>query len=378
MDEQKLKAALIKLYQVNLGLGAGERLLVLTDTIRPGEEVNDADRERRSRLLETARLACQVGQEWGAEVNCIKYPSLGMHAVEPPEAAWQIAYGPQIINKLREQKLLEKLLNKTIAADEYMLARELVRRGAGAVEVVVALANYSTTHTRFRKLLTEAAGARYASMPLFDSEMFWGPMDVDWELLAKRTGKVAQALTEAAACRLSAPNGTDLWMSLEGREGLSDDGLLTYAGACGNLPAGEAFIAPLETGAHGNLVIEYAPTYKLDEPITFIFQDSHVVQITGKGEYANTMREHFRKDRRTACIAELGVGTNEKAVRADNILESEKILGTAHIAVGDNLSFGGTNQAPLHVDSLVFAATLELEFPGGKKEKILEGGKLRV
>ncbi len=378
MEEQKLKAALVKLYQVNLDLGAGEHLLVLTDTIRPDEQVTQGDRERRGRLLETARLAARVGRELGAEVAYLEYPSLGMHAMEPPPKAWEAAYGAEIFKKLQEQKLLDKLLNKTISSEGYLLAKELVRRGAGAVGVVIALTNFSTTHTRFRKLLTEAAGARYASMPLFDPEMFWGPMDVDWEALAQHTQKVAELLTEASACRLSGPNGTDLWMSLSERKGLSDDGLLTHPGACGNLPAGEAFIAPQESGAKGRLVVEYAPTYKLDKPITFVFEDSHVVKVEGEGEYANLMRGNFEKDRRTACIAELGVGTNEKATQADNILESEKILGTAHIAVGDNLSFGGTNQAPLHVDSLVFQATLELELPGGKKEKILEEGKLKV
>lgn len=378
MDEQKIKAALAKLYQVNLALQPGESLLVLTDTIRPEEQINQADRKRRGRLLKTAHLARRVGQELGAKVSYIEYPALGMHAVEPPAAAWETAYGTDITGRLREQQLLPKLLDKTINEKEYILAKELVRQGAGAVAVVIALANYSTTHTRFRKLLTEAGGARYASMPLFDPEMFWGPMNVDWNALAARTRKVAEALTEAAACRLTAPNGTDLWMSLQDRTGLSDDGLLTQPGSCGNLPAGEAFIAPRESGANGRLVVEYAPTYRLQTPLTFIFEDSHVMRIEGEGEYAALMRGHFERDRRTACIAELGVGTNEKATRADNILESEKILGTAHIAVGDNLSFGGQNQAPLHVDSLVFAATLELELPGGKKEKILEEGKLKV
>lgn len=379
MDTAKLKAALKKLYAINLALKPGESLLVLTDTIRPGEAVIEADRERRGRLLQTARLAQEVGQELGAKTSYIEYPSLGMHAVEPPEAAWEKAYGEVILGKLRRHQLLTKLINKTISEQEYLEAQELIRQDAtGAVSAVIALANFSTTHTRFRKLLTEAGGARYASMPLFDPEMFWGPMDIDWQLLAGRTRKVARMLTEALGCRLSAPNGTDLWMSLENRQGLSDDGILIEPGKCGNLPAGEAFIAPVETGAYGRLVVEYAPTYKLDKPITFVFEDSHVVRIEGEGEYAALMRGHFERDRRTSCIAELGVGANDKAVRADNILESEKILGAAHIAVGDNFSFGGKNQAPLHVDSLVFQATLELELPGGKKEKILEEGRLKI
>ena len=44
-----------------------------------------------------------------------------------------------------------------------------------------------------------------------------------------------------------------------------------------------------------------------------------------------------------ACrnLAELGIGTNDKASRPDNVLEAEKILGTIHLALGDNTGFGG-------------------------------------
>ena len=33
-------------------------------------------------------------------------------------------------------------------------------------------------------------------------------------------------------------------------------------------------------------------------------------------------------------LAELGIGTNEKAILTGNLLEDEKILGTAHVAFG--------------------------------------------
>lgn len=39
-------------------------------------------------------------------------------------------------------------------------------------------------------------------------------------------------------------------------------------------------------------------------------------------------------------LAELGIGTNPDAKRRENLLESEKIKGTVHLAIGDN-SHGG-------------------------------------
>ena len=68
-------------------------------------------------------------------------------------------------------------------------------------------------------------------------------------------------------------------------------------------------------------------------------------------------------------IAELGIGTNDRATRPDNILESEKILGTIHIALGDNSSFGGRIRTSFHQDFVVFQPTLTLMYPGNKKKE---------
>ena len=52
-------------------------------------------------------------------------------------------------------------------------------------------------------------------------------------------------------------------------------------------------------------------------------------------------------------VAELGIGLNPKAKVTGNILEDEKVIGTAHIAVGNNLSYGGDNDVPLHLDGVI-------------------------
>jgi leucyl aminopeptidase (aminopeptidase T) len=49
-------------------------------------------------------------------------------------------------------------------------------------------------------------------------------------------------------------------------------------------------------------------------------------------------------------LAELGVGTNERARLTGNILEDEKILGTVHVAFGASAGIGGTVSVPIHLD----------------------------
>ena len=59
-------------------------------------------------------------------------------------------------------------------------------------------------------------------------------------------------------------------------------------------------------------------------------------------------------------LAELGVGTNERARLTGNILEDEKMLGTVHIAFGASAAMGGTVSVPIHIDSVVLKPTLTI------------------
>ncbi len=77
-------------------------------------------------------------------------------------------------------------------------------------------------------------------------------------------------------------------------------------------------------------------------------------------------------------IAELGIGTNDRASRPDNILEAEKILGTIHIAFGDNSSFGGKVSTPFHEDYVFYGPTVTAILEDGTRDILLDEGKLVV
>ena len=85
-------------------------------------------------------------------------------------------------------------------------------------------------------------------------------------------------------------------------------------------------------------------------------QKGEVVDLLGGGAVGDEFRQLFRfghddpafKARRN--LAELGVGTNPNAHRPDNVVESEKIRGTVHIGIGDNIHMGGQVEADLHED----------------------------
>jgi leucyl aminopeptidase (aminopeptidase T) len=203
-------------------------------------------------------------------------------------------------------------------------------------------------------------------------------MMVDWQSLAERTRKVAGIVTTATRVTLTTPTGTSLSLGVSGRTAKSDDGLLTEPGSFGNLPAGEAFLAPVEGTTEGVLIIGYAPTRKLVSPLLLRVQQGKVIAIEGDDPYRERLEEKFAESPLNRNIAELGIGTNDRATRPDNVLEAEKILGTVHIALGDNAGFGGIVSTPFHEDYVLYQPTLVTEMPDGQRVTVLENGRLLV
>lgn len=368
--------AFTSLFEVNMGVRRGERILVFSDTIRPDETPAPSDRNRRERLLRVAGEAARFAETTYGKTNFVSFPATAASGAEPPEVLWRAAFGNAIVDALAAEGLLPRLLAKEATMCEVERSRELVLAGRNDVaDVVVALANNSTSHTRFR-LLVNAAGGRFASLPHFDPEMFFTSMLVDWHALAERTKRLAAAVNESAEILVETPNGTRMRFGKAGRQAKGDDGLLTAPGSFGNLPAGEVYLAPLEGTSEGVMVLEYGPTRKLSPPLELIVNNGMVTDIRGDEPHREWLERRFAESGKNRNIAELGIGTNDRATRPDNILEAEKILGTIHIALGDNSGFGGTVQTPFHEDYVFYRPTLTAIAADGSRTELLRDGSL--
>ncbi|MGE5301138.1 MAG: aminopeptidase [Acidobacteriota bacterium] len=367
------------IFRVNLGVKKTERCLIFTDVPSPSETLSPAEYERRSRLKCVAFLASEIGKSFSREVVVREFSATGRHGAEPPRELWEAAFGSRAIDAMNRKKVLGPLLAKTATEQEIREAEKTLDRfKRDAFDVVIALSNYSTSHTRFRDLLTRICGTRYASMPLFEFSMLEGPMDVDWKNLAKISRGIASRVNKAEEVAISTPNGSKLSFSTRGRKALSDAGILTKRGAFGNLPAGEVFLAPVEGSAKGRLVLEWAPTRELSSAVTLVIRDGLVKEVTGEETFAGELRKRLSEREENRNIAEFGIGTNSRAKRPDNILESEKIMGTIHIALGDNSSFGGKVKTPLHQDFVFFRPTVRLVRRDGSVDILMKKGKLQV
>lgn len=226
-----------------------------------------------------------------------------------------------------------------------------------ACDVFICPTSRSLSHTTARKRASEA-GARGATMPGVTEDMLARVMAVDFETMAARSRAVAAAISKASSARITCPRGTDLTLDLSGREGIADDGDLTARGAFGNLPCGEGFVSPI--GGEGTAVVQsLAPLGLSDEPATLTLSGGRLTGAEGGlgPEYLARLTAHGEKG---VNLAELGVGTNDRAILTGNVLEDEKILGTVHIAFGASAGIGGTISVPIHLDSVIVDASLEV------------------
>jgi leucyl aminopeptidase (aminopeptidase T) len=235
----------------------------------------------------------------------------------------------------------------------------VVAEAMAAADVILAPTVQSLSHTAARKRASEN-GARCATLPGVTEDMLARVMSADMEGLRRKGNAVAAALDSASEARITDSNGTDLILDLSGREAIPDAGELTERGAFGNLPCGEGFISPV-TGS-GILVIDgsMAGIGLVDEPIELVIEGGHLTSARWRQGMAfmALLTEHGEEG---TNVAELGIGTNEKAKLTGEILEDEKILGTCHVAFGASAGIGGTVQVPVHLDCVVMKPTLELD-----------------
>jgi leucyl aminopeptidase (aminopeptidase T) len=237
----------------------------------------------------------------------------------------------------------------------------------GACDVFIAATSKSLSHTAARKRANEN-GARGATMPGVTEDMLARVMAVDFDRMAERSRALAALLDGADRAHVTCPRGSDLMLALGGRPGVPDDGDITQVGAFGNLPCGEAYVAPV--GGDGQIIVNSVGGFGIsEEAVTLTVRDGRLVVATG-GIGPEFLARLESVGEQGTNLAELGVGTNDRARITGNVLEDEKILGTVHVAFGASAGIGGTVSIPIHLDVVVTEASLEVD-----GRQVLEQGR---
>lgn len=226
-------------------------------------------------------------------------------------------------------------------------------------DVFILPTSHSLTHTHAR-IAANKSGARGATMPGITVGMMTRTLNADYGQIARLTKKIAARLTKARRATIVTGAGSRLELKIKDRPGHPDTGIVHKPGQFSNLPAGEAYSAPLENGSNGVIVIDgsFAPLGALKKKVVVKVENGYIVDIQGNRTLKGIFNAYGKKER---LLCELGIGTNHKATISGNVLEDEKVLGSIHVAFGNNLAFGGKNDAKIHLDGVTTKPTLWLD-----------------
>lgn len=212
-----------------------------------------------------------------------------------------------------------------------------------------------------------AAGARYLTVP----GLGWGtlrpggPLYADFEALGERARRLAERFDAASEFHLTSPLGTDLRGSFAGRAGRPLWGLADAAGGYAAPPDVEVGAAPVEGTASGTVVIDGSVLFlgpdQLAEPIELSFADGELSDASGPEAWRLLDAIELSGDPRQRTLAEVSIGLNPLARPGGSALELEGIVGGAHVALGNNVPYGGAVAARAHIDCVLLRATLALD-----------------
>lgn len=226
---------------------------------------------------------------------------------------------------------------------------EKIAKAMAQYPLVFCLTKHSLTHTVARREANKK-GVSVITMPGITTDMFlFGAINADYSIVEKETIEKTDHLTKHQKVTIKTGQSDELIIPLGHRKGIASTGVFHNPGDSGNLPSGEAFIAPIEYEAEGTIVINgsIAGIGLVHEPITLKVVKGRLVEATG--EQGKQLLE-LLGPRDGRLLAELGIGTNYAARITGNILEDEKAYDTIHVAFGSNHTFGGTIHTDVHID----------------------------
>lgn len=243
---------------------------------------------------------------------------------------------------------------------------EDVARAMSGADIVIMATKFSMSHTEARRNAC-ASGVRVGSMPIQseDDELVrkiftTGGMTADFSRMNKMMNKLTARLKTISKIRITTGQGTDITFELNRGFWLCDPGIANARGEFTNLPGGEVLTVP--ANSNGVIVIDgsFGDYGLLKSPLELTIENGYCT--SAKGDHADDLEVLFAKIGMGARnVGELGIGMNPEAQLCGIILEDEKAMGTIHIALGDNATFGGNVRVPIHFDGIVTNPCIEAD-----------------
>jgi leucyl aminopeptidase (aminopeptidase T) len=229
-------------------------------------------------------------------------------------------------------------------------------------DVVIALTHLSLGHSRQFTERLERGVFRFVSCPgVTGAQMVAGACAADYAEVFSIGDTIRNIIEGHRTIKITTALGTDLdadfvGMPIRHEHGAQEPGDV----AC--FPGGEVWQAPREGSAHGVVVVDVTASMlgRIQEPITLTIEEGAVRSIAG-GSQADELRRIIDGVENAVNIAEISIGTNRWARTTGNVSEDKKLLGSVHIALGDNRMLGGSTASPIHLDGVISRPTVRVD-----------------
>jgi aminopeptidase len=215
-----------------------------------------------------------------------------------------------------------------------------------------------------------ASTTSLSSIDTFMIKSVISAISIDYKKMQKDDKLIKLQISSGKIMKVTTRAGTNLTIDLKEVLVKSADGNYKEFGKGGNVPAGEVYFAPYN--CNGIVIIDGSSrniedAVLIQKPITLIVKDNKVIEIKGQEE-AKLLEDSLKQaearakyPERIRYLAEFGIGTNTKAKLIGTTIIDEKALGTAHIAIGSNYWFGGTNRTIIHYDQVFKSPKIRID-----------------
>jgi len=190
--------------------------------------------------------------------------------------------------------------------------------------------------------------------------------------------KLIEKLNRTVKVKITNPAGTEVLLSVQGRPFFTDTKIDWKKIKWMNLPTGEVIVAPVENSLEGRLVCDMAigGIGPIKVPVEVTAKHGKAQDLSSADtQVLRKVKDSLKTDAGASIVGEFAFGINPKARFVEEFLEAEKILGTIHIAFGDNSDMpGGKNPSKNHMDFLISKPTVKVSSKDGSSIDVLVNG----
>ncbi|MBT8461461.1 MAG: aminopeptidase [Gemmatimonadetes bacterium] len=240
-----------------------------------------------------------------------------------------------------------------------------IERGLEGADCLIGLTRTcgAPTYSKAVRRLLDAKRLRAISMVMRDMGNFTsGGATADYAALHREGEALAELWRQADRIRVTSPAGTHLEAPIAGEIVFVECGYATQPGQEAAFSDGEVSQMPRAGSAEGIVVVD-GPIAHIGlpaSPIELKVREGRVTSVAGSSAEASELRRIIETIPDADNIAEIGIGLNPRCRRNGDFEEEKKARGLVHVAIGDNIFYGGDVECAVHMDMVLYSPSVWL------------------